>query len=982
MRVRSILMLVLVLGFLPAAAALSADLPAGGPLGDAAPVMAATMVPGTVIVEAEIESQVLQALTAATASTREATYYAITDLRREDGWLFVSVAGLAQVAADLTWTLDDAVWVGLVLLHQEADGRWSGAVEGTDAFSHLLTEVPETVLDARARESLDRRLRSLAPAEAYVFPWEPGTRMQYGMLGVHSAGFISGWKAVDFFSDADTGAGHAPNRLLAAAPGSISYVCRDGTSAAVRMGDLLYVHLLDNSKLTVGHTFGLREEMGQLKTGSFNDVCGWASQGSNWFHLHWGFPNTGTFEAGGWTLSLSDGLWRRGDETAGIYAWFEAESLITPVGTTGRASVASDGAQGDGGSYRPAISADGRYVAFSSEARNLVSDDTNNTADAFVHDRRTGQTERVSISSAGTEGNDLADQTSISAGGRYVAFWSSSANLVSDDTNNAPDIFLRDRATGETERVSVSSEGLQANGFSYNPSISGDGRYIVFYSYATNLVSNDTNGSADVFLHDQETGQTTRVSVSSAGGQGDGDSVMPSISADGRYLAFWSSAGNLVGGDTNGQRDVFRHDRLTGQTLRVSVASGGTQGIGETGVLSAPALSADGRLVAFHSGAWNLVSGDTNSSDDVFLHDCDTGQTRRVSVSSGGSQANAWSRAPSLSRDGRYVAFVSWASNLVGGDTNARSDVFLHDRQTGRTERLSIHTDGNQGDDDSDLPSISADGRYVAFDSLAGNLVESDGNGFDDVFVHDREGSWPYTISGRVVHPNLLPVPGVSVSAGGTLITTTDSAGDYLFALNAAGTYTLTPSLSPFVSWPVQHTVRVPSDALGRGFTLLARPVSVTLSAGISTTLTYTDTQGLATTLAFPAGTVSETVTLILTPTLAPHLSGYAFAGHAFHLSAYGKGALLPGFAFSLPVTITIGYSEADVRVVSHEDQLLVHLQTEDGWGDAGDTCTPSRPYRRDLISRLLTIPICRTGTLGLYGPTHQSYLPLVLRRF
>jgi Tol biopolymer transport system component len=970
-RTRTILMLVLLLGaFFPAAAA-----------PDMTPSAGATMVPGTVAVERDLEDQVLQALTAAPAASGETTHYAISDLRREDDWSLVSVVGLSRAAPDETWSLEDAVWIGLVLLHRDDEGRWSGAVEGTEAFSRLLTEVPETVLEAGARESLDPRLRALTPAEAYVFPWEPGTRMQYGVLGVHNAGFISGWKAVDFLSDADTAAGHAPNRLLAAAPGTISYVCRDGTSVAVRIGDLLYVHLLGNSNLTVGHTFALREELGQLKTGSFNDVCGWASQGSNWFHLHWGFPDTATFEAGGWTLNLSDGLWRRGDETAGIYAWFEAESLPAPVGTTGRASVASSGAQGDGGSYRPAISAYGRYIAFSSEARDLVPGDTNNTADAFLHDRSTGRTERVSISSAGTQGNDLADQTAISADGRYVAFWSSSDNLVSNDTNNAPDIFVRDRAMGLTGRVSISSEGQQANGFSYNPSISGDGRYIVFYSYATNLISDDTNGSADVFVHDRETGQTARVSVSSAGGQGNGNSVMPTISADGHTIAFWSLADNLVTGDTNGEWDVFRHDCLTGQTLRVSVSSDGTQATGGTEVVFAPALSADGRYIAFHSGAWNLVNGDTNTSDDIFLHDCQKGLTQRVSISNSGSQASAWSRFPAMSADGRYVSFVSWASNLVSGDTNARSDVFLHDRQTGRTERLSIHTDGTQGDDDSVMPAISADGRYVAFDSLAGNLVEGDSNGFDDVFVHDREGSWPYTISGRAVHPNLLPIPGVSVSAG-TLITTTDSAGDYLFALEMAGTYTVTPSLSPFVFWPAQHTARVPSDALGQGFTMLARPVSVTLSAGTATTLTYTDTQGLTTTLAFPAGAVSDTVTVVLTPTLAPHLSGYAFAGHAFQLSAYQEGSSLPDLAFSLPVTITIGYSQPDVRLVSNEDGLLLYFSTGDGWGEAADTCAPALPYGRDLVGRRLSLPICRTGNLALYGPTHQSYLPLVLRRF
>jgi Tol biopolymer transport system component len=237
-------------------------------------------------------------------------------------------------------------------------------------------------------------------------------------------------------------------------------------------------------------------------------------------------------------------------------------------------------------------------------------------------------------------------------------------------------------------------------------------------------------------VHDRLTGQTTRVSVASDGAQGNGDSECPSISADGRYVAFASLASNLVPGDTNGRMDIFVHDRLTGQTTRVSVASDGTEGNGDSGF---PSISADGRYVAFASLASNLVPGDTNGTWDVFVHDRLTGQTTRVSVASGGAQGNGDSRFPSISADGRYVAFQSYASNLVPGDTNGVLDVFVHDRLTGQTTRVSVASDGTQGDSYSFGSSISADGRYVAFASYASNLVPGDTNGWADVFVAMRQ---------------------------------------------------------------------------------------------------------------------------------------------------------------------------------------------------------------------------------------------------
>jgi len=427
-------------------------------------------------------------------------------------------------------------------------------------------------------------------------------------------------------------------------------------------------------------------------------------------------------------------------------------------GITTRVSVASDGSQGNNYSDLPSISADGRYVAFESYASNLVSGDTNydcpdysNCSDIFVHDRQTGITQRVSVASDGSQGNDGSSYPSLSADGRYVAFGSGASNLVSGDTNGW-DVFVHDRQTGSTQRVSLASDGSQGNNYSYSPSISTNGRYVAFVSGASNLVSGDTNGVPDIFVHYRQTGVTQRVSLSSDGSQGNNDSYTygSSISADGRYVAFTSWASNLVSGDTNyfcdrnrdgfyddNCRDVFVHDRQTGSTQRVSLSSNGIQGNNES---YSPSISADGRYVAFYSGASNLVSGDTNyfcgihypyeNCPDIFVHDRQTGSTQRVSIASDGSQGNNYSDWPSISTDGRYVVFTSYASNLVSGDTNRSGDIFVHDRQTGSTQLVSIASDGTQGNSYSWEPSISTNGRYVAFTSWASNLVSGDTNKF------------------------------------------------------------------------------------------------------------------------------------------------------------------------------------------------------------------------------------------------------------
>ena len=415
----------------------------------------------------------------------------------------------------------------------------------------------------------------------------------------------------------------------------------------------------------------------------------------------------------------------------GVLVAGSGAAVGAPAAETTLVSVHSDGTQGDNVSSSASLSAHGRYVAFVSAASTLVTGDTNGALDVFVHDNVTGTTTRVNLGRSGRQANGTSYESSISASGRYVAFNSSASNLVRRDTNRAFDVFVYDRQTGKTTRVSVRSNGHQANRRSYTPSISADGRYVAFDSEATNLVRGDTNGVADVFVRDRQTGKTTRVSLRSDGHQANRDNSAPSISADGRYVAFYSKASNLVRGDTNDKWDAFVHDRRTGKTRRVSVSSNGTQGNGQTWSAE---ISDNGRYVAYYSRASNLVRGDTNGKSDAFVHDRRTGRTQRVSVSSNERQANRGAAFPSLSGGGRYVAFFS-GSGLVRGDTNGKFDVYVRDRRTGTTRQVSVSSDGTKGNRVSGWPFISRDGKYIAFQSNASNLVPHDTNRMYDLFL-------------------------------------------------------------------------------------------------------------------------------------------------------------------------------------------------------------------------------------------------------
>lgn len=347
------------------------------------------------------------------------------------------------------------------------------------------------------------------------------------------------------------------------------------------------------------------------------------------------------------------------------------------TGTTTRASVGSGGTQANADSYGSAISDDGRWIVFHSAASTLVASDTNATSDVFVHDRQAGITTRVSLGVGGVQGNGPSYSRTISADGRWVGFSSEATNLVTGDTNGKSDVFVHDRQTGTTTRVSVGPGGAQGNGVSFIGPISADGRWVGFYSEATNLVADDTNGTGDVFVYDQQTGTTARVSVGQGGAEANGSSFPAAISADGRWLAFQSEATTLVPGDTNGKWDAFLHDRQTGTTTRISMGPGGAEGDGDS---FPSAISASGRWVAFWSSATNLVPEDTNGKFDAFVYDQQTGATTRVSVGPGGLESDNHSYPSAMSADGRRVTFYSMASNLAPSDANGTWDSFVYDR--------------------------------------------------------------------------------------------------------------------------------------------------------------------------------------------------------------------------------------------------------------------------------------------------------------
>jgi len=378
-------------------------------------------------------------------------------------------------------------------------------------------------------------------------------------------------------------------------------------------------------------------------------------------------------------------------------------------------------------------------VVFISSAANLTSPaESGADIDAFVHDRKTLTTTRASLATDGSEPDaEFNYPASLSGNGRFVVFQSPAKNLTTPaQVNDFDDIFVRDTKTGVTELISISTSGGEANENSKHPAISDDGRYVAFVSDATDLVSADSNGAeADIFVHDRKTKKTVIASITKDKLPSDNDSDYPAISSDGRYVAFASFSDLAAEG--NGKPDVFVHDLKTRQTQLASVTSTGAVGNGIPYSQQSSAISADGRYVAFVS-EYDYTPETSGGFSQVYLRDMKANTTVGVSLAPDGSMGNYDSNFPAISADGRFVAFTSQATNLIDdpSDTDDQ-DVFVRDMKTGITRRASENSLGVKANQSSVSPDISGDGTVVAFESLADNLLESgvDGNGFIDVFV-------------------------------------------------------------------------------------------------------------------------------------------------------------------------------------------------------------------------------------------------------
>ncbi|GAB4515100.1 MAG: hypothetical protein OHK0046_18100 [Anaerolineae bacterium] len=588
--------------------------------------------------------------------------------------------------------------------------------------------------------------------------------------------------------------------------------------------------------------------------------------------------------------------------------WVLFSGQVLAVQLIERVSVGPGGVEAAGGSSEAVLSADGRFVAFYSFATNLVANDTNGIGDIFVLDRSTDTVERVSVGAGGAEANGESYNPSISADGRYVAFYSFATNLVANDTNGERDIFVFDRNTDTVERVSIGAGGVEANDFSIEPAISGNGNFVAFYSFATNLVAGDTNNTGDIFVYDRSTDTIELITVDNAGIQATGDSHRASLSTDGRYVAFYSFATNLVPNDTNGVRDVFVFDRTTDTVERVSEGTGGTQG---NNFSENPSISGDGRYVAFSSLANNLVAGDTNGVEDIFVFDRTADTIQRASVGTGGIQGDNFSIQPSMSANGTFVAFTSFASNLVPGDANGRRDIFVHNLTSGTTERFNITSSGTQADFDSNFPTISTDGLIVAFSSFATNLVPGDTNNASDVFVAEP---------GPPVYAS-DPLPGGAVNLTGEVGSTI--------------TGSITVTNAGFANLPVTGV-------------MLAGSPEITLAAPTTFALAPSQSQVLALTCA-SAAVGSYTATVTVTYTLAtntPVTAVYtitctvsAAVAQAADIGVFDPavsklGFLLPGQTgvtgerLRWDVTVTNRGSAPGVNVVL-TDTLVAALQVE-----------------------------------------------------
>lgn len=398
----------------------------------------------------------------------------------------------------------------------------------------------------------------------------------------------------------------------------------------------------------------------------------------------------------------------------------------------------------DFGGLRPKLSASGRWIAFESKSTNLLETEGDFSNDIYLYDARKDLTLQVSRVEGGGDPSLSCTRPAIAGSGRFVAYDSADTQIVTPDVANTSEVFLFDRKKKITERISVSSEGEAVSGHSSAAAVSKSGRHVAFESTSTQLVPGDSNNKRDIFLRDRKKRTTTRLSLASDGGQADQDCVAPAISGNGRFVAFTTRAA-LVPEDTNGFEDVYVVDAKKHTIVRASVASDGSQGEQIKGATLPPrsgpdiSISANGRYLAFRSDAMNLVAEANTGGADIFLRDLKKGSTILVSKNSEGEAGNSASVLPAISPEGRVVAFQSYATNLVPGDANGKQDVFVRDVKKGQTARVSLGPDAVEANDVSTLASVSARGKWVGFESEATNLLAGeDGNARKDVFLLRR----------------------------------------------------------------------------------------------------------------------------------------------------------------------------------------------------------------------------------------------------
>jgi Tol biopolymer transport system component len=562
-------------------------------------------------------------------------------------------------------------------------------------------------------------------------------------------------------------------------------------------------------------------------------------------------------------------------------------TIIDGTGIVYRASIDPVGTEANGFSSDPSLATGGALVAFASESENLVpGGDGNEASDIFIKDLTTGLVQRISMGFAGDQADASSFNPVFSPTGGKIAFVSQASNLVVGDTNFAQDIFIW--SNGTITRVSTNAQGGEADGSSSAPAFSPDGTKLVFVSSASNLVADDQNGTDDIFVKDLLSGDIVRVSASASGeeaqgdGEGGGYSYQPIFSPDASRVAFVSIADNLVSDDTNGVTDVFVKTLTgspSGAIVRVSVSADNVEANGSS---YDPAFSPDGSRVAFTSDASNLLGGgnnnnafnlpgDDNNASDIFIKNLSDGSITLVSTNAAGTQANGNSWGAVFSPDGARIFFLSSASNLVAGDTNDATDIFVKDLFTGAIARISTDSSGAQATGGEVIQFVlSPDGNHIAFNSSATNLVLDDFNEKTDIFI-------------RSVSTVVVSATDAVKAEGQTGFTS------FTFTVTRSGDLTQAQS----VAWAVAGSGVVPADASDfngplSGFVAFAAgETSKTVTLSVSADTIVESDEGFTITLSAPSaglyimgpsadGTIQndDLPTVSISPASVSHLEG------------------------------------------------------------------------------------------------------------